>query len=177
MLEPKLKDRYVLLTSVPGVGQVTATTLLAELPELGRLDRKQVAKLVGVAPLNQDSGQHRGKRKVWGGRASVRKTLYMAALVATRFNPVISAFYRKLLSKGKPKKVALVAAVRKLLVILNAMLKTGKGWKAECVDVANRPPGDSRLDFLRRLLSLLSVGAGGLGLAEARGQASSRLNN
>lgn len=138
LLEPELEGRYTLLTSVPGVGQVTAITLLAELPELGQLSRKQIAKLVGVAPLNQDSGQHRGKRKVWGGRASVRKSLYMAALVGTRFNPVISAFYRKLLSKGKPKKVALVAAVRKLLVILNAMLKSGRAWKAECVDVANR---------------------------------------
>ena len=87
------------------------------------------------------------KRKVWGGRASVRKTLYMAALVATRFNPVISAFYRKLLSKGKPKKVALVATVRKLLVILNAMLKSGKAWKAKFVDVANRPQETQGLTF------------------------------
>ena len=128
MLEPELKEKYILLTSIPGVGQVTAVTLLAELPELGKLCRKQIAKLVGIAPLNQDSGQHKGKRKVWGGWTSVRKSLYMAALVATRFNPVLSAFYRKLLSKGKPKKVALVAAMRKLLVILNAMLKTGEPW-------------------------------------------------
>lgn len=134
--KPALKHSYSLITSVPGVGQVTATTLLAELPELGKLNRKEIAKLVGVAPLNQDSGQHRGKRRVWGGRAPVRKTLYMAALVATRYNPVISAFYRKLLNRGKAKKVALVACMRKLLVVVNAMVRSRQPWcKTETVVV------------------------------------------
>ena len=101
-------------------------TLLAELPELGKLNRKQIAALVGVAPLNRDSGQHRGKRQIWGGRASVRATLYMGALVATRRNPTIKTFYEKLCKAGKVKKVALVACMRKLLTILNAMVRDGR---------------------------------------------------
>jgi transposase len=112
-----------LLESLPGVGRVTSMTLLAELPELGTLNRKKIAKLVGVAPLNQDSGKSSGRRRTWGGRATVRAPLYMATLVATRHNPVIRAFYARLLSRGKKKKVALVAAMRKLLTILNAKLR------------------------------------------------------
>ena len=103
-------------------------TLLAYLPELGTLNRKQIAALVGVAPFNRDSGPHRGKRSVWGGRATVRSTLYMGALVASRYNPVLRDFYQRLLEAGKPKKVALTACARKLLTILNTMARTGVHW-------------------------------------------------
>ena len=116
------------LQSTPGVGAVTTFTLLAELPELGQLNRKQIAALVGVAPLNADSGRYRGRRIVWGGRAAVRSVLYMATLAAVRFNPVIKVFYDRLSAAGKPKKVALTACMRKLLTILNAMLKSGSHW-------------------------------------------------
>lgn len=116
------------LRSVPGVGPVVARTLLAELPELGSLDRQQVAALVGVAPLNRDSGCLRGTRHCWGGRAGVRAALYMAALVAARHNPVIKVFYTRLLLAGKAKKLALVACMRKLLTVLNAMLKHQTSW-------------------------------------------------
>ena len=128
---PLWREKENLLRGVPGVGPVLTLTLLAELPELGTLGRRQVAALVGVAPLNRDSGTLRGKRTVWGGRAKVRAALYMAALVATRFNPVIRAFYQKLLAAGKPKKVALTACMRKLLTILNAMLKYHTPWQAD----------------------------------------------
>jgi len=117
-----------LLQSVPGIGPTTAAVLIAELPELGRLTRQQLAALVGVAPLNHDSGQHRGIRTIWGGRAHVRHALYMATLVATRYNPVIRAFYQHLLTGGKPKLVALVASMRKLLTILNAIIKSQQPW-------------------------------------------------
>lgn len=117
-----------ILTSTPGVGKVVSITLLAELPELGTLNRKEIAHLVGVAPLNRDSGLFKGKRIVWGGRARVRRALYMAALVATRYNPVIKAFYQRLCAAGKAKKVALIACMRKLLLILNSMLKHGTLW-------------------------------------------------
>jgi transposase len=117
-----------LLQSVPGVGDVTSQTLLAELPELGRLSHKQISALVGVAPMADDSGGSRGKRAIAGGRASVRKVLYMATLVAARRNLVIQRFYERLLSAGKPKKVALVACMRKLLTILNAMMRDQKPW-------------------------------------------------
>ncbi|MCH7624837.1 MAG: IS110 family transposase [Chloroflexi bacterium] len=117
-----------ILTSTPGVGKVVSLTLLADLPELGTLNRKEIAHLVGVAPLNRDSGLFRGKRIVWGGRARVRRALYMAALVATRYNPVIKAFYQRLCAAGKAKKVALVACMRKLLLILNNMVKHGTLW-------------------------------------------------
>jgi len=117
-----------ILRSTPGVGRVLSLTLLAELPELGRLDRKKIATLVGVAPLNRDSGQMRGKRTVWGGRGSVRAALYMAALSASRYNPVIRAFYERLCKAGKLPKVALTACMHKLLVILNAMLKHRTRW-------------------------------------------------
>ena len=125
---PLWRERENLLRSVPGIGPVVTLTLLAELPELGTLDRKQIAALVGVAPLNRDSGVLRGRRTVWGGRGPVRTALYMATLVATRFNPVIRKFYHRLCSAGKPKKVALVASMRKLLTILNAMLNHHTHW-------------------------------------------------
>lgn len=118
-----------LLQSVPGVGRVVSLTLLAELPELGRLSHKAIAALVGVAPLARDSGTLRGKRLVYGGRAPVRAVLYMAALVAARRNPVIRAFYERLRSAGKPAKVALTACMRKLLVILNAIARSGTAWQ------------------------------------------------
>lgn len=121
------------LASVPGVGAASVAVLIAELPELGELDRRRIAALVGVAPLNRDSGQMRGQRTIWGGRADVRSTLYMATLVATRFNPAIRAFYQRLVSAGKRKKVALVAAMRKLLGILNAIAKSGRKWDPNTV--------------------------------------------
>jgi transposase len=117
-----------LLKSVPGIGNVVARTLIAELPELGRVDRHQIAALAGVAPMNRDSGRYRGKRKIQGGRVEVRAPLYMACLVAIRHNPVLKPFYRRLRDAGKPARLALVAAMRKLLTILNAMLRDGKSW-------------------------------------------------
>ena len=117
-----------LLRSVPGVGPVLARTLLAELPELGTIAPKRLCALVGVAPFNRDSGTLRGKREVWGGRAPVRAALYMGALVATRHNPVLREFYGRLLAAGKPKKVALVACMRKLLSILNAVMRDRVPW-------------------------------------------------
>ena len=127
---PIWRESEDLLKSVPGVGDATARTLIADLPELGRLSRKQIAALVGVAPFNRDSGMWRGKRTVWGGRAAVRSILYMATLVATRWNTVIAAFYRHLRDLGKPKKVALTACMRKLLVMLNAILRDRRPWQA-----------------------------------------------
>jgi len=129
---PIWREKDDLLKSVPGVGPVLSSTLLAQLPELGTLNRKQIAALVGVAPLNHDSGKLRGKRSVWGGRASVRAALYMATLVATRHNPVIKAFYNRLCATGKPKKVALTACMRKLLTILNAMVSNRTRWFPVC---------------------------------------------
>lgn len=116
------------LTSVPGIGAASVAVLLAELPELGKLDRRRVAALVGVAPLNRDSGQMRGQRSIWGGRAQVRRTLYMATLTAVRYNPVLKPYYEHLLAAGKRKKVALVACMRKLLTMLNAIAKHGCTW-------------------------------------------------
>ena len=118
-----------LLRTVPGIGPTTARTLLADVPELGHLDRRAIAALVGVAPYNCDSGTHRGQRHIWGGRAAVRTTLYMAALVATRHNAHLRTFYRRLRDAGKPAKVALVAVMRKLLTIVNAMLKHQTRWQ------------------------------------------------
>ena len=126
---PVWRERDALLRTVPGVGPQLSLTLLAQLPELGTLDRRQVAALVGVAPFNRDSGRLRGRRTIWGGRARVRAMLYMGALSASRFNPLIRAFYQRLLAAGKPKKVALTACMRKLLVILNAMLKHHTPWR------------------------------------------------
>lgn len=122
-------DLARLLTSVKGVGPTTASTLLAQLPELGQLNRKQITALVGLAPMNRDSGTLRGQRHIFGGRADVRRVLYVAALVGTRFNPVLKAFYAKLLAAGKAKKVALVACMHKLLVILNAIARTKSPWR------------------------------------------------
>lgn len=126
---PLWRAQEDLLRSVPGVGPVCAATLLAELPELGRLNRTQIAKLVGVAPLARESGTWRGRRAVWGGRAPVRAVLYMAALTAQRVNPVIRALYQRLRAAGKPPKVVLVACMRKLLTILNAMLNRQERWR------------------------------------------------
>ncbi len=125
---PVWREKDDLLRTVPGVGPGLARTLIVDLPELGTLGRRQIAALVGVAPLNRDSGTLRGKRTVWGGRAHVRAALYMAALVASRCNPVIRAFYQRLCAAGKAKKVALTACMRKLLTILNAMVKHRKPW-------------------------------------------------
>jgi transposase len=116
------------LASVPGIGAASVAVLLAELPELGKLDRRRIAALVGVAPLNRDSGQMRGQRCIWGGRADVRRTLYMATLTAVRYNAPLKACYERLLAAGKRKKVALVACMRKLLTILNAIAKQGSTW-------------------------------------------------
>ena len=127
---PMWREHEDLLRTAKGVGRMTIATLFADLPELGTLDNKRIAALVGVAPFNRDSGTHRGKRMIWGGRASVRAALYMAALVASRHNPVIRAFYERLCAAGKPKKVALVACMRKLLTILNAMIRTKSPWRA-----------------------------------------------
>jgi transposase len=127
---PVWKAQVELLSSVPGVGRVTAQKLAIAMPELGKLDRKQIAALVGVAPLNCDSGQHQGKRSCWGGRADVRAVLYMAALVGSRFNPLLRSVYRRLVAAGKPKKVAIVACMRKLIVILNAIARDQTPWHA-----------------------------------------------
>jgi transposase len=126
---PIWRENEDLLKSVPGVGDVVARTLIAELPELGTLTRRQIAALVGVAPFSRDSGTMRGKRTIWGGRAAVRAALYMGALVASRCNPVIAAFYQRLLAAGKSKKLALVACMRKLLVTLNAILRERTPWQ------------------------------------------------
>ena len=129
-LERHFKAQKKLLDSVKGVGAVTTLTLLAALPELGHLGRKPIAKLVGVAPLSDDSGKRKGVRRIWGGRAQVRSALYMATLSAMRFNPAITAYYERLVGTGKPKKVAMVACMRKLLIILNAMVRAGAMWDA-----------------------------------------------
>ena len=125
---PTWKENQELLCSTPSIGPVTSRTLLAELPELGTLGRKQISALVGVAPFPRDSGTLKGHRKIWGGRASVRGSLYMATLVATRRNSVIRNFYKRLRAKGKPSKVALIACMHKLLTILNAMIKNKTRW-------------------------------------------------
>ena len=127
---PVWREKEDLLRSIPGIGPVVARTLLGELPELGTLDRWEVAALAGVAPLNQDSGRRQGKRRTWGGRAPVRAALYMAAVTATRCNPTIRALYTRLREAGKPAKVALVACMRKLLTIANAVLRDGVPWRA-----------------------------------------------
>lgn len=131
---PTWHEKNNLLRSVPGIGKVVSTTLLIELPELGTINRRKIAALVGVAPLNRDSGTLRGKRTVWGGRAAMRATLYMAALVATKRNPVIATFYRRLLDAGKVKKAALVACMHKLLTIVNAMMRTKTVWNPELIN-------------------------------------------
>lgn len=117
-----------LLSIVKGVGPATKATLIADVPELSKLTRREVSALIGVAPFNRDSGFFRGKRTIFGGRVMVRRMLYMATLSAIRFNPVIMKFYNRLLAAGKPNKVAIIACIRKLIVILNAMVKTNKPW-------------------------------------------------
>ena len=146
-INPDWKQKMDLLTSVPGIGEVVAVTLISSLPELGAISHKSISYLVGVAPLNRDSGKFRGKRKIWGGRAIrfadsptegcrmppgiIRCVLYMATLVAIRFNPLIKAFYQRLVGQGKLKKVALTACMHKLLIVLNAMMKNNRGWKPQ----------------------------------------------
>jgi transposase len=130
---PIWREKDNLLRTVPGVGPGLARTLIVDLPELGALSRKQIAALVGVAPLNRDSGMFRGNRTVWGGRAHVRAALYMAALVGSRCNPVIRSFYQRLCDAGKAKKVALTACMRKLLTILNAMMKHRTRWSTNAI--------------------------------------------
>jgi transposase len=126
---PSYQQKVKRFISAPGVGEVTAFTLVAQVPELGLVNRQQIAALVGIAPLNRDSGRYRGRRRTYGGRSAVRATLYMATLSATKHNPVIKAFYERLLDNGKEKKVALTACMRKLLVILNAMARDQQDWQ------------------------------------------------
>jgi len=126
---PVWRETENLLTSVPGIGDVTAHALIADLPELGHLDRRRIAALVGIAPLNRDSGLWRGRRMIGGGRPTVRRALFMATMVAIRYNPPIAAFYRRLTTAGRPKKVAIIAAMRKLVTILNAMLRDQRPWQ------------------------------------------------
>jgi transposase len=126
--DPAFHDKEQILRSAPGVGRITAAILLSDLPELGKLNRKKVAALVGVAPFNRDSGRKSGKRQVKGGRTAVRAVLYMATVCAVRFNPILKDFYSRLLQHGKPKKVALVACMRKLLTFLNAMIRDSRTW-------------------------------------------------
>jgi transposase len=133
---PAWREKDDLLRSAPGIGPVLSATLQAALPELGVLNQREIAKLVGVAPLNDDSGKRSGARHIRGGRAEVRAVLYMATLTATRFNPVIKTFYQRLLMRGKSQKVALTAAMRKFLVILNAMVKTQTHWNARLQNCA-----------------------------------------
>ena len=128
---PIWKEKDAILQSVPGVGRVTSATILGMLPELGKLNRQEIAALVGVAPINKDSGRKQGRRRVFGGRADVRRVLYMAALSAKKFNPVIRKFYDRLIKQGKEKKVALTACMRKLLVILNVMMRTMEPWRTQ----------------------------------------------
>ena len=131
---PVWREQDGLLRSVPGVGPQLSVALLSDLPELGKLGRRQIAALVGVAPMNRDSGTMRGRRTVSGGRARIRAVLYMGALVASRHNPVIRSFYQRLLAAGKPKKLALTACMRKLLTILNGMVKSGQHWKPHAIN-------------------------------------------
>lgn len=127
----ELSEKSKLLATTKGVGIVTAAVLITELPELGKLSHKEIAALVGVAPLNRDSGSMKGKRSIWGGRGSVRTSLYMATLTAIKFNPAIKAFYQRLCDAGKLKKVALIACMRKLLIVLNAMIKNNTPWQVQ----------------------------------------------
>jgi transposase len=129
-LKNHFKDKLDLLKGLKGVGPNMQAVLMASVPELGTLTEREIAKLVGVAPLNRDSGNFKGKRTIWGGRANVRAALYMAVLSAKRFDPTIKAFYERLLANGKPKKVALTACMHKLLTIINAVIKSGKPWQA-----------------------------------------------
>lgn len=131
---PLWQHKAELMQSIPGVGRVTATTFLADMPEIGTLSRREISALAGVCPYRRDSGSFRGRRNIWGGRARVRAALYMAAVVASRHNPVIKAFYEKLTGADKAKKVALVACMRKLLVIINTMLKNDSAWNPKIAE-------------------------------------------
>jgi transposase len=126
---PIWRENDELLQSTPGVGEILSMTLISDLPELGYLNRRQVSAIVGIAPFNCDSGKFRGRRKIWGGRAQIRAVLYMATLSATRYNPVIKEFYHSLLARGKTKKVAITACMRKLITILNAMIRDRSHWQ------------------------------------------------
>ena len=128
--KPEWQERAAIIDSAPGIGPITASTLVADLPELGQISNKEIAALVGVAPFNKDSGPKRGKRRIFGGRSGIRRTLYMATLSATRHNPVIRKFYESLLARGKEKKVALTACMRKFIVIINSMVKKGEAWNS-----------------------------------------------
>ncbi len=128
---PVWRGKDALLRSVPGIGETTSKVLLAELPELGKLTRKEIASLAGVAPMNRDSGMMRGKRTISGGRSVVRTALYMAALSASKHNPELRTFYQRLVAAGKPKKVALTATMRKLIILLNAVVARGTQWQSE----------------------------------------------
>jgi transposase len=129
--EEDWRDKVVLLDSFKGVGPVTIMTLLAKLPELGNVNRQEIAALAGLAPYNKDSGSHRGKRRIFGGRADVRQVLYMATLSAIKANPQIKVFYERLVAAGKPKKVAVIATMRKMLTILNAILRSSNPWQPD----------------------------------------------
>ena len=129
--DAEYQRKDVLLQTIKGVGQVTSNGLIADLPELGTLTAKQITALVGIAPLNRDSGKMRGKRTIWGGRANVRNALYMATLIATRYNPRIKSFYQRLCASSKAKKTALIACMHKLLIIMNAMIKYDQPWRFE----------------------------------------------
>ena len=128
---PVWRVKDALLRSVPGIGEVTSKVLIAEMPELGDLNRKEIASLVGVAPVNRDSGTMRGRRTIFGGRAVVRSALYMAVLAASKHNPDLKEFYQRMLATGKPKKVALTATMRKLVVLLNSVVARGTKWQPE----------------------------------------------
>lgn len=129
--EPDMHNKIDRLTSVPGIGKTTAAALISDLPELGQLNRREIAALIGVAPINRDSGQFKGKRMTGSGRGNVRKALFMAMLAIIQFNPRLRSFYQNLVAAGKAKMVALVAAMRKLIVILNSMLKNNQSWKLQ----------------------------------------------
>lgn len=129
-------DKINLIKTVPGIGSVISTTLVSDLPELGQLTAKQISRLVGVAPINHDSGQHQGKRRISGGRAHIRAALYMGAVVAMRHNPIIKDFYDRLVERGKSKKLALTACVRKMLVILTAMVRANRPWQTPALSIA-----------------------------------------
>jgi transposase len=133
---PVWREREDLLSTVKGVGSTTARTMLTQLPELGRLNRREIAALVGVAPFNDDSGKRRGQRSIRGGRSEVRAVLYMATVCAARYNPQIRTLYERLLAAGKKPKVALIACARKLLTILNAMMRTNQAWRLDAAKAA-----------------------------------------
>ncbi len=137
--DDEIREQVELLESMKGVGKITAVTLLVKLPELGRVSHKKIAKLVGVAPMSEESGKKKGRREIKGGRGEVRSALYMATLVAIRFNPVIREYYERLLSYKKAKKVAMVACMRKMLIILNAMMRDKRRFKVgDRQDVSSR---------------------------------------